>query len=493
MQTIKLTHEWHIGAELTSGGYGKIHAAKSETGDNVIIKLIPKLPGAGREILFENLKGTPNVLPLLETGEWGGFWVIVMPRADKSLREHLSQQGGALPIEDVIQILIHINTALVALQGKVVHRDLKPENILLWEGQWYLADFGIARYAEATTSTETWKFAKTWTYAAPEQWRGERATGATDVYATGVIAYELLSGEHPFKGPEEHNYREQHLNQEPTALQNCPPPLATLVTECLFKAPRARPMAQNILARLQQISQPSSGVAQRLQQVDKAAAEKRASLDAIASAEKSAAESRSILAASAEQSLNQIMGTLKERLSRSVSQGTFLDHGPNRWAFKLSEIELGTNAFQMASPSSLDSPGVPAPFEVIAFSSSFISIPTDPYGYEGRSHSLWYCDAVEEGVFRWYETAFMYFSLSGKQGKKDPFFLNPDSTAGRTLAPIFGTEFQIAWPFTPIDQGQEEEFFERWMNWFADAAEGRLRHPTSMPERKPIGSWRTRK
>jgi len=252
-------------------------------------------------------------------------------------------------------------------------------------------------------------------------------------------------------------------------------------------------MAQNILARLQQISQPSSGVAQRLQQVDKVAAEKRASLDAIAPAEKLAAESRSILAASAEQSLNQIMGTLKERLSRTVTQGTLLDHGSNRWAFKLSEIELGTNAFQTASPSSLDSPGVPAPFEVIAFSSIFISIPTDPYGYEGRSHSLWYCDAVEEGVFRWYETAFMYFPMSGMQGKKDPFFLNPDSTAGRTLAPIFGTEFQIAWPFTPIDQGQEEEFFERWMNWFADAAEGKLRHPTSMPERKPIGSWRTRK
>ena len=381
----------------------------------------------------------------------------------------------------------------MALQDKVVHRDLKPENILLWEGQWCLADFGIARYAEATTSTETWKFAKTWMYAAPEQWRGERATGATDVYATGIIAYELLTGEYPFKGPEEHNYREQHLQQEPTPVQNCPSLLATLITECLFKAPEARPVAQNILDRLKRISQPTSDVIERLQQVDQAAAGKRASLEAITSAEKSAAEARSILAESAMQSFSQIMATLKERLSRSITQGTLLDRSPSSWVFKLSEIELGINAFQIASPSSLDSPGVPAPFEVIAFSTIVISIPTDSYGYEGRSHSLWYCDAVEESIFRWYETAFMCSPFSGRRGKKNPFFINPDATAGRTLAPIFGTEFQIAWPFTPIDQGQEEDFFNQWMGWFADAAEGKLVQPSRMPERKAVGSWRTPK
>ena len=52
------------------------------------------------------------------------------------------------------------------------------------------------------------------------------------------------------------------------------------------------------------------------------------------------------------------------------------------------------------------------------------------------------------------------------------------------------TEYQVAWPFTPIDQGNEAEFIERWMAWFADAAEGRLQHPSQMPERDPRGSWR---
>jgi hypothetical protein len=173
-----------------------------------------------------------------------------------------------------------------------------------------------------------------------------------------------------------------------------------------------------------------------------------------------------------------------------VFQGTLDERGPALWKFRLNKIELGTYGFETASASALDSPGYPAPFQVIGFSGIYVEIPTDEYGYEGRSHALWYCDAVEAGVYRWYETAFMCGVFSGKRGRKDPFSLDPGTGAGRALAPIMGTEFQIAWPFVPIDHGDEEEFFERWMGWFADAAEGKLRHPTRMPERDPIGSWR---
>src|SRR5699024_7455063 len=93
-----------------------------------------------------------------------------------------------------------IATTLTDLDGSVVHRDLKPENVLYLDGHWCLADFGIARYAEATTSPDTRKFALSPLYAAPERWKGERATTATDIYSLGVIAYELLSGEVPFTG-----------------------------------------------------------------------------------------------------------------------------------------------------------------------------------------------------------------------------------------------------------------------------------------------------
>jgi serine/threonine protein kinase len=68
------------------------------------------------------------------------------------------------------------------------------------DGRWCLADFGISRYAEATTAPDTRKLAWTPAYAAPEQWRAEPASAATDVYALGVIAYELLAGIRPFRG-----------------------------------------------------------------------------------------------------------------------------------------------------------------------------------------------------------------------------------------------------------------------------------------------------
>src|SRR5258708_40144833 len=103
-------------------------------------------------------------------------------------------------MNEAVNILLDVAEALASLEKDVVHRDLKPENILFYQGHWCLADFGIARYAEATTSPDTHKYSFTPPYAAPEQWRFERATPATDVYAFGVTAFELLQGHRPFRG-----------------------------------------------------------------------------------------------------------------------------------------------------------------------------------------------------------------------------------------------------------------------------------------------------
>ena len=447
--------------------------------------------GGERELLFVDSSGKPNVLPILDSGEWEDSWVLVMPRAERSLRQHLVDLGGSLNVDDAVNILKDIATGLVALSDEIVHRDLKPENVLLYEDHWHLADFGIARYAEATTATETWKHAKTLAYAAPEQWRSERATAATDVYAMGVVAYELIEGEHPFKGPEDHHYREQHLHVEASPLSACPTPLSALVAECLLKIPGARPTADNILARLEGLSQPRSAAAQRLQQVDQKAAQQRARAEARASAQRSAAEKRDSLALIAEQSLGQILEKLWNRVTKLSPQSDAAGPVSTSWSIKLMNSELAVVGCQRTAVAALDSPGTPAPFDVIAHSGIFVRIPPDRTGYEGRSHSLWFCDAHDEGRFRWYETAFMFGVFSGQRDKLDPFGLHPGSDAGRALAPIAGTEYQSAWPFTSIDQGQEDEFFERWIEWFATGAEGELRHPSHMPERDPKGSWRS--
>jgi serine/threonine-protein kinase len=194
-QDIFLGQRWTLGAAIgDQSGFGKVFKATAADGTTGVVKFIPKQPGADRELLFEELSGVPNVVPILETGETADAWLIAMPRADASLREVLRQAGGPMPEKEVVPILVDVARALAALDGRVVHRELKPENVLRLKGDWCLADFGIARYAQASTAPDTWKFAWTAPYNAPERWRDERATSASDVYSLGVMAYEMLAG-----------------------------------------------------------------------------------------------------------------------------------------------------------------------------------------------------------------------------------------------------------------------------------------------------------
>jgi len=225
--------------------------------------------------------------------------------------------------------------------------------------------------------------------------------------------------------------------------------------------------------------------------VNQTAVVERARLDALISSEKTAIELRLQLAADAKRSIGLIFGTLKDQLVNLVTQGRLTQSTPDSWQFSLNQVRLGCSSDSRVFPRSiLNSPGYPAPFDVITFSTIFLEIPADLYKYEGRSHTLWFCDARDKDVFRWFETAFMFGVFSGKRGRKAPFALEPCDKAGRALAPIMGTEFEIAWPFTPIDQGEQQSFIQRWIGWFADAAEGKLEYPRSMPERNPSGSWR---
>jgi serine/threonine-protein kinase len=240
---LKLAREWMLGDRIGGGGFGQVYAATS-TDSGVgpsVVKLVPKVPAAQRELLFVDLNGIRNVVPIIDSGETTDHLALVMPRAEKSLRQYMEEVGTPLDVASSIPILLDIATALADLDGIVVHRDLKPENVLRLNGAWCLADFGISRYAEATTAPDTQKYALSVPYAAPERWRGERATGATDVYALGVMAFELLSGSLPFAGADFADFREQHLHADPRQLSNIPIGLMGLITECLYKSAGARP------------------------------------------------------------------------------------------------------------------------------------------------------------------------------------------------------------------------------------------------------------
>lgn len=135
-------------------------------------------------------------------------------------------------------------------------------------------------------------------------------------------------------------------------------------------------------------------------------------------------------------------------------------------------------------------PGYEAGFEVVAFGQVIVTTGDDRY--EGRAHSLWFCDAQQPQVFRWYECAWMYHAFMRRGYALAPTALPPSRDTFVALSPITGTH-QLAWPFTPVDQGDEAEFIERWLAWFGEAALGQMHHPRLMPERETRGSFRDAK
>ncbi len=480
MENITLARVWKLGNPLSSGGFGRVYEAKADDNSAAVVKLVPKAPGASRELLFEELSGLPNIIPILDSGEWKDYYVIVMPRAEKSLRQHLQAAGGKLGFDETITILTDVIQGLAALNAGVVHRDLKPENVLFYKDHWCLTDFGIARYAEATTAPDTHKFSMTPPYAAPEQWRGERATYATDVYAFGIMAFELLQGKRPFPGPASSDFREQHLNQPPQAAGGCPPSFASLVNECLYKAQAARPTPANILARLKATQRPASPATGRLQAVNKAIVEKEGSQQALMSAQQSLEELRRGLFSAAEQSFGGIREALKTRVLEAAPATRVLT--ARGLTLQLGDGALIIDPIQVAPAGCLSAFGYAPPFDVIAYSALAARKPRDLYDYEGRAHSLWYCDAWDEGVYRWYELAFMIQPLIPQRSTVDPFASPPtDKDAAGAFTPVLSAR-QIAWQPLPFDHGDEEQLIERWLSLFAAAVDGSLGHPSHMPE-----------
>lgn len=488
-ERLHLGQKWTLGERIGGGGFGQVFVAQSAAGETVVAKLVPKAPGAEREILFVNLTDVRNVIPVIDSGETDDAWALVMPRADKSLREHLTESGGPLSVADGVAVLTDIAVTLADLEGKVVHRDLKPENVLLLNGHWCLADFGISRYAEATTAPDTRKHALSPPYAAPERWRSERATIAADIYALGVMAYEMLSGSLPFTGSDVHDFREQHLHSDPSHLRTVPAPLAALIEECLYKSPEARPSPSNALVRLAKIAEstPSAGLA-KLQEANRAEAVRRGESGRHESEARSEEERRASLFEAASKSLSRISESFREAIIEAAPATHVSSSRGGGWSARLNqaELEFGTPTKTGSSPWGKWTP--PA-FDVIAHAALGIRIPPNRYEYEGRVHSLWFCDAQEAGRYQWFETAFMVSPFIAKRGRQDPFAMNPGEESAKAVWNGMA-EWQIAWPFTPMTVGDLDEFISRWAGWFADAAQGQLGHPSSMPERSPQGTWR---
>jgi hypothetical protein len=411
-----------------------------------------------------------------------------MPRAEMSLSDRIANAtDDFLELAAIVGVLCDVADALVALDGRVVHRDLKPANVLLLEGRWCLADFGISRYAEATTAADTQKYALSPPYAAPERWRSERATSAADVYALGVIAYEMVAGVLPFRGPATADFRDQHLHRDPPPLAEVPTAFAALLDECLFKAPEARPRPANLRLRLGRAATAaaSAGLA-RLTAAHRAEVLRRGESARHASEAQSEGQRRQSLANAATRSFALISSALLDAITSAAPAATVNKRSPPGWT-----VDLGSATLTLTAPSALAKTAWEPVFDVVSTAELNLRIPRDRYDYDGRSHSLWFGDIQAAGEFGWFETAFMWSPLLAQRGRQDPFALDPGKQAGEAIGPGMGS-LQAAWPFTPLVVGELDEFIDRWANWLGEAADGSLSHPSSMPERPAHGSWRLR-
>jgi serine/threonine-protein kinase len=482
---------WELGDRIGGGGYGQVLEARSESLINGAAKLVPKEPGAERELLFAELVGVRNVVPVIDDGETDDAWVLVMPRAERSLEEHLKRVNGSLDVGSAIAVLRDIAVTLADLEDRVVHRDLKPGNVLLLDDHWCLADFGIARYADASTAPDTRKGAFSPVYAAPERWNNERATAATDVYSFGCVAYELLSGAPPFTGRYVHELREAHLHGNVPNPVSAPAVLAALVEECLYKSPQARPSAVNLLKRLERAAQQaaSPGLA-ALQEANRAQAVRKAESVRAESVAQSEQQRRAGLFEAATRSFTRIADTFKDALTSNAPGATVQTVRGGGWEIHLGQAVLTVTGPVPTSESAWGAWGRPA-FDVIAHAEIDLLIPADRHGYEGREASLWFCDAAPtgQGRYQWFETAFMVSPMLNRPVRQDPFALDPGTEAAKALWNGIA-EWQLAWPFTPLTVDDLDEFIGRWAGWLATASAGNLGHPSSMPERRPENSFR---
>jgi serine/threonine protein kinase len=196
---------------IARGGMGEVYCAMDTVlGRPVAIKLLAEPYAASTEIrrrftrealAAARLSGDPNIVTIYDVGERHGRPFIVMEYVAAGSLEDVLRRDGAQPAARALPWLEQAAHALDAAHARgVVHRDVKPANLLLDEqGHVHVADFGVASAAGLESLTQTGTVLGTAGYLAPEQAQGDRTSPASDRYALGVVAFELLTGTRPFE------------------------------------------------------------------------------------------------------------------------------------------------------------------------------------------------------------------------------------------------------------------------------------------------------
>jgi len=271
---------YRIERELGRGGMSRVFLAKDERlRRRIVVKVLPPELAAGmsierfeREILLAAALTHPHIVPILAAGETDGLPYYLMPYLDgESLRARLAR--GPLPVAEAISILRDVARALEFAHGQgVVHRDIKPANIVLANGAAVVLDFGIAKAVERSRAADSLARASsedvsdpltalgvaigTPAYMAPEQAVGDPGIDhRADLYALGVVAFEMLAGRTPFGDRPAPQLVAAHITEPAPSLvairHDAPREIAACIQRCLEKDPASRPQsAAELLAAL---------------------------------------------------------------------------------------------------------------------------------------------------------------------------------------------------------------------------------------------------
>jgi serine/threonine-protein kinase len=278
----------HLGAaytvesEMGGGGMSRVFLAKDHAlNRKVVIKVLPQSLAATvsvdrfrREIMLAAKLQHPHIVPVLAAGELGELPYFVMPFIEgESLRVRI--QRGPLSVRETVGLMRDVARALAfAHRLGIVHRDIKPDNILLSAGSGVVTDFGVAKALTDARTQQNQGGGSTMTaagvslgtpqYMAPEQAAADPHTDhRADIYALGIVGYEMLAGVPPFHGRSQHELLRAQLTEPPQPLSSrrydVPVVLTQLIMQSLEKSPDARPRQASDMVRVLEGSEAVSG------------------------------------------------------------------------------------------------------------------------------------------------------------------------------------------------------------------------------------------
>lgn len=461
------------------GGFGAVYRGEGEGGEAVAIKRLHLIASwaAHRELKVASRLASSELKYVMPVLDWGedpddGRYYLVMPLAEESLADFLARGTSSIQESDAVDILIQITRGLEEVPN-IVHRDLKPQNVLYHESVWKIADFGIARFVEDSTSLGTLQGYLTPAYAAPEQWKLQTPSETTDVYALGCMVHLLVRGEPPFSGTTE-ELREQHLGTPPPPLEASSPRLSSWASMMLRKAPQTRPSVSRTREVLENLRTSESELesGKLLAALGVKLAHEQAQREAAMQTEAERAEEERLVVREAVESFSTICTRLTELIAEQVPSCTPMT-STDSW-----RIEVQGRA-DLRITLSHRGPGMAFRSGSYVVAGGSILVEQITGASYLWSANLWYGRLRSECEFRWFEVGYMASPLIAST-TAIPFSLDVGSAAQAATSGMH--RVQIAYTKQPyVDAEDEASFQERWMRILGLAIEGRLAYPRYSP------------